>query len=80
MYIMFRKSPIKIYMKLIKVVTPPPRQQWADEETSGQDGGAGKHASPPRTTVAKITTKLQIKHHAGSSENRAVWKSDNQGL
>ena len=27
--------------------------------TSGQDGSVGKHSSPPCTTTAKITTKLQ---------------------
>ena len=49
-------------------------------QTSGQDGGVGKHGSPPSTTTAKITTRLQKKYHPESSENRAVWKSDKQGI
>ena len=28
----------------------------------------------------KITTKLQNNYHPESSENQAVWKSDNQGI
>ena len=48
--------------------------------TSSQDGGIGKHALPPCTTIAKITTGLQNKYHPDSSENQAVWKSDNQGF
>ena len=30
-------------------------------ETSGQDGGIGRHASPPHTTKERITTKPQNK-------------------
>ena len=48
--------------------------------TSGQVGGIAKHASTPHTTTAKITTRLQNKYHLDSSENQAVWKSDNQGF
>ena len=48
--------------------------------TSGQDGGIGKRGSPPHTTTAKITTKLQNNYHPELSENRAIWKSDNQGI
>ena len=48
--------------------------------TSGQDGGIGKHGLPPHTTTAKITSRLQNKYHPESSENRAVWKSNNQGI
>ena len=43
-----------------------------------EDGGIGKHILPPHTTTAKITTRLQKKYHPDSSENRSVWKSDNQ--
>ena len=49
-------------------------------ETSNQDGGVGKHALTPHITTAKITTRLQNKYHPDSSENRAIWKSDNQGF
>ena len=42
-------------------------------------GGIGRQGSPPHTTTAKITTKLQNNYHPGSSENGAVWKSD-QGI
>ena len=48
--------------------------------TSGQDGGVDKHALPPRTAIAKNTTRLQNKFHPQLSENRAVWKPDNQGF
>ena len=48
--------------------------------TSGQDGGIGKHDLSPYTTTAKITTRLQNKYHPESSENRVVWKSNNQGI
>ena len=40
--------------------------------TSSQDGGIGKHASPPHTTAAKITTRLQNKYHPELSKNRVV--------
>ena len=40
----------------------------------------GKHVSPPCTPVAKNTATLQNKYHPELSENRAVWKSNNQGL
>ena len=48
--------------------------------TSGQDGGIGKHGLTPCITTAKIATTLQNKYHPESSENLAVWKSDNQGI
>ena len=48
--------------------------------TSAQDGGIGKHASGPHATTERITTGPQNKNHPDPSENRAVWKSDNQGL
>ena len=51
--------------------------KWEDEAFS-QDGGVGKHALPPHTTTAQITTRLQNKYHPDSSENQAVWKSNNQ--
>ena len=48
---------------------------------SGQDGGAVKHGSPPRTNTAKITTKLQNNYYYPElPENQAVWKSNNQGI
>lgn len=31
--------------------------------TCGKDGGTGKHILPPRTTVAKSSTKLQDNYH-----------------
>ena len=46
------------------------------KRTSGQDGGVGKL----HITTEKIKTRLQNKFHPDSSENQAVWKSDNQGL
>ena len=46
--------------------------------TAGQDGGIGKHALPPHTTIAKNTTGPQNRYHPQLSENRAMWKSDNQ--
>ena len=47
--------------------------------TYKQDGGIGKHASPPsRTTEKKL--HLDYKTTPESSGNRAVWKSDNQGF
>ena len=49
---------------------------WA----SSQDRGIGKQSSPPCTTTAKITTKIQNNYHHESAENRALWKSDNQGI
>ena len=37
--------------------------QWLKDmkETSGQDGGVGRHASPPHTTTERITTWSQNK-------------------
>ena len=46
--------------------------------TSSHDGGMDKHTSPPRTTTAKITTRLQNKYHPDSLEKGVVWKLDNQ--
>ena len=46
--------------------------------TSSQDGGVDKHTLPPRTTTAKITTRLQNKYHPDLSANQAVWKSNIQ--
>ena len=34
----------------------------------------------PCTTTAKITTRLQNKYQKESSENQAVWQSNNQGI
>ena len=48
--------------------------------TASQDGGVGKHGLPTPTTTAKITTKLQNNYHPQSSENQAVWKSNNKGI
>ena len=48
--------------------------------TDAQDGGMGKHILHPHTTTAKITFRLQNKHHPESPEYQAVWKSDNQGI
>ena len=44
-----------------------------------QHGGVGKHPSPMRTTMAKIT-RLWNKYHPDSLENPAIWKSDHQGF
>ena len=46
--------------------------------TSGQDGGIGRHTVPPDTTKRR-TTNLKTKNNQNCSENRTVWKSDNQG-
>ena len=46
-------------------------------QTASQDGGIGKHSLP---STGKITTRLQNKYHPESSENRAVRKSNNQGI
>ena len=43
-------------------------------QTSGQDGGVGKHKFTLCPATAKIATKLQNKYHPESSENRAVWE------
>ena len=48
--------------------------------TYSQEGGIGKHASPPCTTITKNIAILQNKCHPELSENQAVWKSDNQGF
>ena len=54
-----------------------------DSEKS-QDGSAGKDGwppgSPPCTITAKITIELQNNYHPEPLENRAQWKSDNQGI
>ena len=39
-----------------------------------------KHVLPPCKTTAKIIIRLQNKYPSDLSENRALWKSDNQGL
>ena len=52
----------------------------SDKSTSGQDGDVGKHASPPHTTTARITTRLKNKYHPELSENQAVWKFNNNGF
>ena len=41
-------------------------------ETSGHDGGVGKHVSPLHTTIAKNKTRLQNIYHPELSENQAV--------
>ena len=46
----------------------------------GPDGGVGTPASPPHTTVAEDTTRLQNRQHPEPSESPAVRKSDNQGF
>ena len=48
--------------------------------TSGEGGGVGKHGSPAYTTTAEITTKLQKRYYSELSENRTVWKSNDQGI
>ena len=47
---------------------------------SGQDGGIGRHASSPQATIEEITIRSQKQITPEPSENRAVWKSDNQGF
>ena len=37
-------------------------------------------ASHPHTIIEKITSRLHSKQHSEPSENRAVWKSNNQGF
>ena len=46
--------------------------------TSGQDGGVGRHTVPPCTTKRRTTT-IKNKKQPELTENRTVWKSDNQG-
>ena len=41
------------------------RELW----NSSQDGGVGRHASPPPATTKRITTKSQNKEHPELSEN-----------
>ena len=53
---------------------------YKKQPISSQDEGVGKHTLSPCTTTAKITTRLQNKHHPDLSGNRAEWKSDNQGF
>ena len=51
-----------------------------NESGSSQDGGIGKHSSPPHTTTAKITTKFQNNYHPELSDNWAKRKFNNQGI
>ena len=46
--------------------------------TSSQDGGVGRHTVPPHTTNRRITTIKKKKTEL--TENRTIWKSDNQGV
>ena len=46
--------------------------------TSGQNGGLGKHSSPPHSPPR--TTKVQNNYNPELSENQALWKSDSQGI
>ena len=47
--------------------------------TSSQDGGLGRYTVPPCKTKRR-TTNLKTKNNQNCSENRTVWKSDNQGV
>ena len=47
--------------------------------TSSQDGGVSRHTVPPPTTKRRTKTILKNKLME-LTENRTVWKSDNQGV
>ena len=49
-------------------------------QTSDQDGGVGRHTVSPRTTKRRTATNLKTKKQPKLTENRTVWKSDNQGV
>ena len=49
-------------------------------ETSGQDGGVGRHTVPPYTTKEGQQQIKKKKNEPELTENRTVWKSDNQGV
>ena len=40
----------------------------------------GRHTVPPCTTERKITINLKTKKQPELTENRTVWKSENQGV
>ena len=47
-------------------------------KTSDQNGGVGRHTVPPRTTKRR-TQQFKNKKQPELTDNRTVWKSDNQG-
>ena len=47
-------------------------------ETSGQNGGIGRLASPPHRAMRRITTNLKTKNSQNCQKNQTLWKSDNQ--
>ena len=47
---------------------------------SSQDGGVGRHTVPPHTTKRRTTTNLKTKKQPELTENRTVWKFNNQGV
>ena len=49
------------------------------EPSSGQDGGIGRHTSPPCTIMRKITNDLKTKNTQNFQKIK-LWKSDNQGF
>ena len=64
-----RESQLLVILKFI-----PSRNSQA----SGQDGGVGRHTVPPRTTKRQTTTIKKKKQNPELTENRTVWKPDNQ--
>ena len=70
-----------VYVPLVLIIEYTYNYKYtAGNGTSGHDAGIGEWTLPPCTTTAKITTRLQNKYHPDSSENQAIWKSDNQGF
>ena len=50
------------------------------EVTSGQDEGVGRYTLPLCTIKRRTTTNFKNKKQPELTENRTVWKSDNQGV
>ena len=49
--------------------------------TTSQGGGEGRYTLPPHTTKRRTTTNFKKPHTQPElTENRTVWKCDNQGI
>ena len=57
---------------IILLIDVTPINLILKNKTSSQDGGIGKHGSPPHTTMANITTRLQNNYHPESTENQKI--------